>query len=389
MKIRTPHYYKDFKCIAGACTDTCCAGWEVDVDAASYSSYQQVPGTFGKRLKEVMVPSPEGGCTFTLKDGRCPFLNEKNLCDLYTALGETHLCETCAEFPRFINEYGSVREIGIAPSCKTAGALILNCKEKGAFEEQEDGKPVASYNDIDAGLYLALLRARETAYEIAQAADYAVMDRCILLLDMAQRIQQLLDREQDHKIAGTAAAFSKPAFCAGVLKKMHNKYAQNDTAFQTMLQFFEPFEGMEIINPDWLKYCGIFEQFIETCRREGGAGVYRERMQTFLLAYQARSYEYGQLLMYYLYRYFLNAVYDYELLNKMKNAVVGIVVMLQLDSAVWHHNGGVLTKTEQIDIAHLYSRQFEHSYTNYAQYQAFFEKKRCYSASSLMKILIL
>ena len=27
--------------------------------------------------------------------------------------------------PRFINEYGSVREIGIAPSCKTAGELIV------------------------------------------------------------------------------------------------------------------------------------------------------------------------------------------------------------------------------------------------------------------------
>ena len=34
MKIVTPAYYKDFKCIAGACTDTCCAGWDVDVDEA-------------------------------------------------------------------------------------------------------------------------------------------------------------------------------------------------------------------------------------------------------------------------------------------------------------------------------------------------------------------
>ena len=32
MKITVPDYYKDFKCIAGACEDTCCAGWQVDVD---------------------------------------------------------------------------------------------------------------------------------------------------------------------------------------------------------------------------------------------------------------------------------------------------------------------------------------------------------------------
>lgn len=32
MKIRVPEYYKDFACIGGTCIDTCCAGWEVDVD---------------------------------------------------------------------------------------------------------------------------------------------------------------------------------------------------------------------------------------------------------------------------------------------------------------------------------------------------------------------
>ncbi len=56
MKIVTPHYYKEFKCIAGACTDTCCAGWDVDVDDESYRYYKTVDGNFGKRLKSVMVP---------------------------------------------------------------------------------------------------------------------------------------------------------------------------------------------------------------------------------------------------------------------------------------------------------------------------------------------
>ena len=135
MKIVTPHYYKDFKCIAGACTDTCCAGWDVDVDDKSYRYYKTVDGNFGKRLKSVMVPEKEGGCTFTLQNGRCPFLNDNNLCDLYIALGEDKLCDTCAEFPRFINEYGSVKEIGIAPSCKTAGEIIFNYDKVLTFDE--------------------------------------------------------------------------------------------------------------------------------------------------------------------------------------------------------------------------------------------------------------
>lgn len=68
MKLVKPSYYKEFKCIAGACTDTCCAGWEVDVDPKSYKYYKSVKGAFGKRLKSVMIPQEDGGCSFKLKE---------------------------------------------------------------------------------------------------------------------------------------------------------------------------------------------------------------------------------------------------------------------------------------------------------------------------------
>lgn len=82
MKIRVPDYYKDFKCIADKCEDTCCAGWEVDVDDDSYEYYKTVTGPFGDRIKSVMVPpTEEEEACFTLNNGRCPFLNDNNLCD--------------------------------------------------------------------------------------------------------------------------------------------------------------------------------------------------------------------------------------------------------------------------------------------------------------------
>ena len=39
MKIVKPTFYKDFKCIAGDCPDSCCQGWEVDADAESLEYY--------------------------------------------------------------------------------------------------------------------------------------------------------------------------------------------------------------------------------------------------------------------------------------------------------------------------------------------------------------
>jgi len=44
--------------------------------------------------------------------------------------------------------------------------------------------------------------------------------------------------------------------------------------------------------------------------------------------------------------------------------------------------------TMRVDIAHLYSRQFEHSYYNYEVYREYFGMKRCYSYKFLMDALV-
>lgn len=46
--IRRPSYYKNFRCIGSACTDNCCIGWEIEIDADTLAYYQTVSGSFGE-----------------------------------------------------------------------------------------------------------------------------------------------------------------------------------------------------------------------------------------------------------------------------------------------------------------------------------------------------
>ena len=393
MKITTPFYYKDFKCIAGACTDTCCAGWDVDVDEASYKYYKSVKGSFGKRLKSVMVKSEEGGCTFTLNNGRCPFLNDENLCDLYIALGEENLCDTCAEFPRFINEYGNTREIGIAPSCITAGEIIFNYKDKLVFETTENDEFPKTYNDIDPLTYIQLTSARKMAYSIVQNRAYTINDRCVLLLEFAKKIQKHLDNERDELIVNVVNAFKDMDYQQSVLDNSKKKYSGfDDTAYKYIYKYFDKFEGMEVINPDWFKVLEVNSEFMQDCDKNGMSDFFNKMYDEFDTYYEDRQFEYEQLLVYYVYRYFLDAVYDYNLVLKVKNGIVGYLILKQADVAKWYINGKQggerkLSKAEQIDMAHLYSRQFEHSYSNFEVYTENFCKMRKYAYSNLLKIL--
>ena len=70
---RVPTYFNEFACIGGACEDNCCIGWEVDIDDESLEVYKSVGGEFGDRLRRYMNDEN----SFTLKNNRCPFLNDK------------------------------------------------------------------------------------------------------------------------------------------------------------------------------------------------------------------------------------------------------------------------------------------------------------------------
>ena len=105
MKTKVPYYYKDFKCIASECPDTCCAGWEIIIDEDTHEKYKNATGKFGEILRSKITLYEDGEPGFILDGDDCPFLNKNKLCDIYSELGEESLCNTCKQFPRFIEEY--------------------------------------------------------------------------------------------------------------------------------------------------------------------------------------------------------------------------------------------------------------------------------------------
>ncbi len=139
MTTVVPDYYKKFRCIADRCRHSCCIGWEIDIDADSLEYYQTVGGNLGKRLAENIITEADGTSHFKLcADQRCPFLNDKNLCDICTELGQEGFCQICDDHPRFRNFYSDRTETGLGLSCEAAAKLILSQKEPSVLITAEN-----------------------------------------------------------------------------------------------------------------------------------------------------------------------------------------------------------------------------------------------------------
>lgn len=168
MKHYYPAYYHTFRCIAAACPDSCCQGWDVVIDGDTEDFYHSVEGDFGERLRASIYTDPDGDRVFHLaKEKKCPFWDTDKLCAIYKELGEEHLCLTCARFPRLSMDYGDFVEHSLALACPEAARLIL--MTDSAYDDFDE---ITELPDTEDAAILRFLRdARQAAAKILTADE--------------------------------------------------------------------------------------------------------------------------------------------------------------------------------------------------------------------------
>ena len=120
-----PDDYDAFRCIAGACPQTCCAAWEIVVDPDAQDAYLRLRHPLAQKLRRVMRVDADGDTYFAQTDGRCPFLCADGLCELQRTLGAQSLCRTCRDFPRWEVLLCDRVEQGLSLACPEAARQLL------------------------------------------------------------------------------------------------------------------------------------------------------------------------------------------------------------------------------------------------------------------------
>jgi len=121
----------DFKCIGSKCIDSCCTGWDITFDKGTYENLLQDP-CFKKTMGEYAyindnsyIPTINYGIINLTNDGRCPFLDRDDLCNLQKKRGEDELSNVCALYPRYYNTVDGVYEESLSLACLEATEKLL------------------------------------------------------------------------------------------------------------------------------------------------------------------------------------------------------------------------------------------------------------------------
>ena len=331
MLLRMPGYCEKFRCIADRCIDSCCVGWEIDVDSRTAAYYESVSGDFGERLRKNI----SDGCFVLDRDERCPFLNERGLCDIIIELGEDKLCQICSDHPRYFEWFGSVKEGGIGLCCEEAARLILS-EEHTLIEKQV---PDEDCDEYDAQLFGLLTEARELI--ISHLMNDSLPEAFSTALDFAEQLQYNIDNDVPE--------------LPGWEQTTQPQTPDIDAVFGC-------FTELEPISPDWIPY---LTERLKYARKNVVLNVQD-------LAYLRR------LGVYFIYRYFLKGTFDGEIVSRVKLAAVSVWLI----GCLWECerlSRGNCSFEEMCLIAKNYSKEVEYSEENLDALADMFYDRECFS----------
>ena len=276
-RITEPSYYRDFQCIAAACPDSCCTGWDVAIDQTTYDLYQhcqhaKLQPLFRQHIVRNTKPVGTSGyipyALIKMQNYHCPFHDSEGLCLIQKNLGETALSATCASFPRSYNVVDGALERSLNLSCPEAARLVLLIDTPLQFDvrEAEVALPHDQIDTLDTAAaatekpfrYFQPIRAIVLA--TLQNRTYPVWQRVLLLNLFCHQLGLVRPAEYDERIPRLLGDFSDHVQNGTLRDSMAQAETMPELQLQAMKLLIDHRLQLGLVGDSFLQFAGQFRQ---------------------------------------------------------------------------------------------------------------------------------
>ena len=356
MKLRMPEYYKNFKCIANNCKDTCCAaGWEIDIDTDTINKYNKIDGELGEKIRK-SISYTDKSCHFILnKDNSCPFL-KNGLCEIYIKLGKNSLCKICAEHPRYYEWFDGLKEGGIGLCCEEAAKIIIgNTKKFSTFDVEIPNENCDNYSKK---MLKYLQRAREKIINHLDTDSIDFNNRIRNIIWYGNIIQQNIDFDllDDDDIVDVSWTDESSDF--------------------NVSEIFEYIYNLEINDKKWIPY---LQKCFENCNEN------LSKLDEFEKAFPEINTYFKNIATYFIWRYFIKGCFDGDVLSKVKLMGLSVFVIKCLLFSDWLQFH-LINLDSCIRIAKKYSEEIEYCEENLIKFYNDSYKLSFFSVEKLIEL---
>jgi lysine-N-methylase len=221
VKRLQPRSYHAFRCIGAECEDTCCVGWIVNVDKATFEAYQRSNDPeLGPKLHELVTINTENASEdnygrINLSGPACPFVDD-GLCSIQKRLGEDHLSVMCSMYPRVMNVVDDVLQRSLDLSCPEAARIVLLDPNPMEFDT-DDGPArdprlgnlsiLRTSNGKSDKPYQYFREIRDLVIWLLQYRAYSLWKRLAILGSLCDQLQKMTETGEQAQTVEVLAAY--------------------------------------------------------------------------------------------------------------------------------------------------------------------------------------
>ncbi|MBQ1517979.1 MAG: flagellin lysine-N-methylase [Clostridia bacterium] len=310
-----PDYFKKFRCIGADCTDTCCKAWDIVIDEDTLAFYRSIP-----EIDKHIITDSDGDNIIAMTHNGCPFLDCDMLCRIQKKYGEEKLCEECRKFPRISQDFTEFEEYMLSLACPAACWLIFS--EDNTFDEYYRKDVQSDDNVYPNEIMNFLIKARTISADIF-GTERTFSEQMSLFADFNGYVGDLLFDE---------------CYDTDMLDKYKPNYTSNGCFMYE--EIFDIYSRLDYLNSE-------FKELVAKAK-------YSRLDDTRYDKYFRR------LALYYIYRYYLCAISDDDVLKTVctvfgaYTVISGIIAYLHIEDV----------ESEILHIISTFSKETDHSFEN-------------------------
>ncbi|HBI6903455.1 TPA: flagellin lysine-N-methylase [Clostridium perfringens] len=254
-----------------------------------------------------------------------------------------------------------------------------NNSEVESFTKDED------YFDegIDAEVLSEFLECRNIVFNIIERNDLDLGTKAALALEFVKEVQNKIDLGDMDEIPELMEEYRDENFINTLLKELECFKGKESIKHKNLCEYLNVYKSIKHINSnDPLGLEKALKYF------EGNEEFYLRKHKEFNEYYKENLYKFKNILVYFIFRYFMKAIFDYDVSAKIKLAIISTLMIKELAVVRFIENNNEFTEEDMVEVSRIYSKDIEHSDENIENLQEIFETEEIFEVDEILPMLM-
>ncbi|WP_447411213.1 flagellin lysine-N-methylase [Clostridium perfringens] len=251
--------------------------------------------------------------------------------------------------------------------------------EVESFIEEED------YFDegIDEEVLSEFLECRNIVFNIIERNDLDLGTKASLALEFVKEVQNKIDLGDMDEIPELMEEYRNENFINTLIEELEGFKGKESIKHKNLCEYLKIYKSIKHINSnDPLGLEKALKCF------EGNEEFYLQKHKEFNEYYKENLYKFKNILVYFIFRYFMKAIFDYDVSAKIKLGIISTLMIKELAVVRFIENNNEFTEEDMVEVSRIYSKDIEHSDENIENLQEIFETEEIFEVDEILPMLM-